>query len=227
MYLMKFVWKQFRVFLLSLSKFYMYKRFTLQLSYITLFIFYRAFPSDYDPTLHHAHIEMMYRGLLIHLDDPSPDIQVWKLKQDKSFRSITFTEKLLYALYQYLEYNLEYCCYMYVMCTYSIGGTLCLAIAYCIIYVIFPANIVFLHFVKLYFSTWLEYISYTYMYYIHTCIHTAHMYVYVHAFRLRKEWCQFLKKALVWIPVCCTMRLRQSETSTELLSKTCYSILYT
>ena len=37
---------------------------------------YRAFPDTYDSTLYRAHIEALYKGLLIHLDDPSPDIQV-------------------------------------------------------------------------------------------------------------------------------------------------------
>ncbi len=35
-----------------------------------------AFPESYDTDLYMAHIEALYKGLLIHLDDPSPEIQV-------------------------------------------------------------------------------------------------------------------------------------------------------
>lgn len=36
----------------------------------------RAFPDDYDRTLYKAHTEVLFKGLLLHLDDPSPNIQV-------------------------------------------------------------------------------------------------------------------------------------------------------
>ena len=35
-----------------------------------------AFPDDYSKDLYKAHTEEMYKGLLIHLDDPSSQIQV-------------------------------------------------------------------------------------------------------------------------------------------------------
>lgn len=38
----------------------------------------RAFPDDYDRTLYKAHTEVLFKGLLLHLDDPSPNIQVRK-----------------------------------------------------------------------------------------------------------------------------------------------------
>ncbi|XP_064394922.1 dynein axonemal assembly factor 5-like [Halichondria panicea] len=41
----------------------------------TLIAFIRAFPEGYDSTLYRAHLEELYKGLLIHLDDPSPQIQ--------------------------------------------------------------------------------------------------------------------------------------------------------
>ena len=37
---------------------------------------YRAFPEDYDKTLYKAHTEVLFKGLLLHLDDPSPPLQV-------------------------------------------------------------------------------------------------------------------------------------------------------
>lgn len=37
---------------------------------------YRAFPEGYDRTLYKAHTEVLFKGLLLHLDDPSPHIQV-------------------------------------------------------------------------------------------------------------------------------------------------------
>ena len=37
----------------------------------------RCFPLDrYDRTLYRAHVEAIYKGLLVHLDDPASDIQV-------------------------------------------------------------------------------------------------------------------------------------------------------
>ena len=36
----------------------------------------RAFPSDYDRDLYKLHLEAMFKGLLVHLDDPSASIQV-------------------------------------------------------------------------------------------------------------------------------------------------------
>lgn len=43
----------------------------------TLFIVsVRAFPSDYDSDLYKLHLEAMFKGLLVHLDDPSTSIQV-------------------------------------------------------------------------------------------------------------------------------------------------------
>ena len=38
--------------------------------------FHSAFPDNYDRGLYRAHIEAVYKGLLIHLDDPSVEIQV-------------------------------------------------------------------------------------------------------------------------------------------------------
>lgn len=38
----------------------------------------RAFPEDYDKALYRAHSEALFKGLLIHLDDSSPNIQVNK-----------------------------------------------------------------------------------------------------------------------------------------------------
>ena len=40
------------------------------------FLFGRAFPQDYDKSLYRAHTEVLYKGLLIHLDDSSLIIQV-------------------------------------------------------------------------------------------------------------------------------------------------------
>lgn len=37
---------------------------------------FRAFPDDYSKDLFKAHTESLYKGLLIHLDDPSSAIQV-------------------------------------------------------------------------------------------------------------------------------------------------------
>ena len=37
--------------------------------------FFSAFPVDYDKNLYKAHTEMLYKSLLIHLDDPSATIQ--------------------------------------------------------------------------------------------------------------------------------------------------------
>ena len=37
---------------------------------------FRTFPDDYDCTLYKAHTEALFKGLLLHLDDPSPVIQV-------------------------------------------------------------------------------------------------------------------------------------------------------
>ena len=34
------------------------------------------FPSNYDSDLYKAHLEVMYSSLLVHLDDPSENIQV-------------------------------------------------------------------------------------------------------------------------------------------------------
>ena len=35
-----------------------------------------TFPDDYDKDLYKAHTEELYKGLLVHLDDPSSLIQV-------------------------------------------------------------------------------------------------------------------------------------------------------
>ncbi|XP_033630139.1 dynein assembly factor 5, axonemal-like [Asterias rubens] len=37
--------------------------------------FFKCFPEDYDKGLYKAHLETLYRGLLIHLDDPDSNIQ--------------------------------------------------------------------------------------------------------------------------------------------------------
>ena len=42
-------------------------------------IFIRAFPSDYDNDLYKLHLEALFKGLLVHLDDPSASIQVKSL----------------------------------------------------------------------------------------------------------------------------------------------------
>lgn len=39
-------------------------------------ISFRAFPSNYDSDLYKLHLEAMFKGLLVHLDDPSASIQV-------------------------------------------------------------------------------------------------------------------------------------------------------
>ena len=36
----------------------------------------RAFPSKYDHDLYKLHLEAMFKGLLVHLDDPAASIQV-------------------------------------------------------------------------------------------------------------------------------------------------------
>ncbi|CAB3999599.1 dynein assembly factor 5, axonemal-like, partial [Paramuricea clavata] len=41
----------------------------------TLLAFFRAFPSDYDKDLYKLHLEAMFKGLLVHLDDSSSHIQ--------------------------------------------------------------------------------------------------------------------------------------------------------
>jgi dynein assembly factor 5 len=42
----------------------------------TLIDYFSLFPQDYDSHLYKAHVEVMYSGLLVHLDDTSYDIQV-------------------------------------------------------------------------------------------------------------------------------------------------------
>ncbi|XP_022102374.1 dynein assembly factor 5, axonemal-like isoform X2 [Acanthaster planci] len=37
--------------------------------------FFQCFPADYDKVLYRAHLETLYRGLLVHMDDPDPNIQ--------------------------------------------------------------------------------------------------------------------------------------------------------
>ncbi|XP_038066344.1 dynein assembly factor 5, axonemal-like isoform X2 [Patiria miniata] len=37
--------------------------------------FFQCFPADYDRVLYRAHLETLYRGLLVHMDDPDPNIQ--------------------------------------------------------------------------------------------------------------------------------------------------------
>ena len=41
-----------------------------------LFPTFSVFPDDYSKDLYKAHTEELYKGLLIHLDDPSSEIQV-------------------------------------------------------------------------------------------------------------------------------------------------------
>ena len=36
---------------------------------------FRAIPDDYDKSLYKAHSEAIFKSLLLHLDDPSPQIQ--------------------------------------------------------------------------------------------------------------------------------------------------------
>ena len=40
------------------------------------FTSFRAFPSDYNIDLYKLHLEAMFKGLLVHLDDPTASIQV-------------------------------------------------------------------------------------------------------------------------------------------------------
>ena len=42
----------------------------------TLIVYFKMFPSNYDSDLYKAHLEVMYSTLLVHLDDPSENIQV-------------------------------------------------------------------------------------------------------------------------------------------------------
>lgn len=49
-----------------------------------------AFPESYDKDLYMAHIEALYKGLLIHLDDPSPQIQV-SLSRERSSLPVIVT----------------------------------------------------------------------------------------------------------------------------------------
>lgn len=48
----------------------------LYFSVVTCMCPFRAFPDDYSKDLLKAHTESLYKGLLIHLDDPSSAIQV-------------------------------------------------------------------------------------------------------------------------------------------------------
>jgi len=41
----------------------------------TFLAYFRAFPSDYDNDLYKLHLEALFKGLLVHLDDPSASIQ--------------------------------------------------------------------------------------------------------------------------------------------------------
>ncbi|XP_033097480.1 dynein assembly factor 5, axonemal-like [Anneissia japonica] len=41
----------------------------------TFSTYFQCFPDDYDTSLYGAHLEGMYKGLLVHLDDPYPQIQ--------------------------------------------------------------------------------------------------------------------------------------------------------
>lgn len=63
-------WDQYRYVILAFPNVYMYD--------IILYIIhnFRAFPDAYDTSLYRAHTEAMFKGLLIHLDDSSTDIQV-------------------------------------------------------------------------------------------------------------------------------------------------------
>ncbi|CAH3199000.1 unnamed protein product [Porites evermanni] len=42
----------------------------------TFLAYFRAFPSKYDHDLYKLHLEAMFKGLLVHLDDPTSSIQV-------------------------------------------------------------------------------------------------------------------------------------------------------
>ena len=37
--------------------------------------YFNCFENDYDVSLYKAHLEAIYKGLLVHLDDPEPRIQ--------------------------------------------------------------------------------------------------------------------------------------------------------
>ncbi|XP_071953209.1 dynein axonemal assembly factor 5-like [Antedon mediterranea] len=41
----------------------------------TFLIYFQCFPVNYDTSLYGAHLQEMYKGLLVHLDDPDPHIQ--------------------------------------------------------------------------------------------------------------------------------------------------------
>jgi len=41
----------------------------------TFLAYFKTFPSDYDTELYKLHLEAMFKGLLVHLDDPSSSIQ--------------------------------------------------------------------------------------------------------------------------------------------------------
>lgn len=41
----------------------------------TFSTFFRCFPKEYDVALYKAHIETLYRGLLVHMDDTDENIQ--------------------------------------------------------------------------------------------------------------------------------------------------------
>ena len=45
-------------------------------SILTSLIILSAFPDNYSHDLYKAHSEALFKGLLIHLDDPSMEIQV-------------------------------------------------------------------------------------------------------------------------------------------------------
>ena len=57
--------------------------------YRTFTLHFRAFPKYYDKDLFKAHTEVLFKGLLIHLDDPSQEIQVCSFKVNK--HSFTFS----------------------------------------------------------------------------------------------------------------------------------------
>ena len=46
------------------------------LMFVTICLLFQCFPDRYDDSLYRAHVECIYSGLIVHMDDPSTDIQL-------------------------------------------------------------------------------------------------------------------------------------------------------
>lgn len=71
---------------------------------------FRAFPANYDNDLYKFHLEAMFKGLLVHLDDPSSHIQegvLLSLKEACSISSSILNEQV--ALVQHKHRVSRYC----------------------------------------------------------------------------------------------------------------------